>query len=85
MEHKIGHVIHYFNNIGVAVLYLTEELKVGDSVHFLGHTTDFVQKVASMEVTHKKIQVAKPQEEVAMKVGEPVRGNDGVYILEEEA
>jgi translation elongation factor EF-1alpha len=82
MENKIGHVIHYFNNIGVAVLYLTEELKVGDNVHFLGHTTDFVQKVTSMEVTHKKIQVAKPEDEVAMKVDEPVRGNDEIYKVE---
>ena len=84
MENKIGHVIHYFNNIGVAVLYLSEELKVGDKVHFLGHTTDFVQMVSSMEVTHKKIQVAKPDEEVALKVDEPVRGNDTVYRLGEE-
>ena len=82
MENKIGHVIHYFSNIRVAVLYLTEELKVGDSVHFLGHTTDFVQKVTSMEIMHKKIQVAKPEEEIAMKVDEPVRGNDDIYKVE---
>lgn len=84
MENKIGHVIHYFNNIEVAVLYLSEELKVGDKVHFLGHTTDFMQTVSSMEVMHKKIQVAKPDEEVALKVDEPVRGNDAVYKLDEE-
>ena len=84
MENQIGHVIHYFNNINVAVLYLNEELTVGDTIHILGHTTDYVQKVASMEVAHKKIQVSKPKEEVAMKVDEPVRGNDVIYKVVEE-
>ena len=84
MENQIGHVIHYFNNIKVAVLYLNEELKVGDTIHVLGHTTDFVQKVTSMEVAHKKIQISKPNEEVAMKVDEPVRGNDVIYKVVEE-
>ena len=84
MENQVGHVIHYYNNIGVAVLYLTEELKVGDTIHFLGHTTDFVQKVASMEIAHKKVQVAKANAEVAMKVDDPVRGNDAIYKVTEE-
>ena len=84
MENQIGHVIHYFNNINVAVLYLTQELKIGDTIHILGHTTDFVQKVTSMEVSHKKIEVSGPNEEVAMKVDEPVRGNDVVYKVDQE-
>jgi hypothetical protein len=84
MEKQIGHVIHYFNNISVAVLYLTEELKVGDIIHILGHTTDFIQKVGSMEVSHKKVQVAEANAEVALKVDEPVRGNDAIYKVEEE-
>jgi translation elongation factor EF-1alpha len=81
MENKIGHVIHYFNNIGVAVIYLSKKLQVGDSIHFLGSTTDFVQEVASMEVAHKQIHTAKPGGEVALKVDESVRGNDDVFLV----
>ena len=84
MEQKIGHVIHYFNKIQVAVLYLTEELRTGDSIHILGRTTDFVQKVHSLEVTHKKIEVARPKEEVALKVDEAVRGNDEIFKIIDE-
>lgn len=84
MDREIGHVIHYFNNIGVAVLYLTEELNTGERVHFLGHTTDFVQEVTSMEMSHKKVTAARSGEEIAMKVDEPVRGNDRVYKAEED-
>lgn len=84
MEIKIGHVIHYYNQISVAVLYLDNELKHGDTIHFLGHTTDFVQTVTSMEIEHEKIR-AVPSGEVALKVDEPVRGNDGVYkVVESE-
>jgi len=84
MEVKVGHVIHYFNRLEVAVLYLDEELRVGDSIHILGHSTDFVQKVVSMEIEYKKVQSVKSGE-VAMKVSEPVRGNDEVYrIVTEE-
>ncbi len=84
MEQKIGHVIHYFNNIGVAVLYLAEELRTGDRVHILGRTTDFIQEVHSLEISHKKIEVAKPKEEVALEVDEAVRGNDEIFKIIDE-
>ena len=84
MENKIGHVIHYFNNIGVAVIYISKKLQVGDSIHFLSSATDFVQVVSSMEVAHKQIKIAKPGGEVALKVDDPVRGNDVIYMVVQE-
>jgi hypothetical protein len=84
MESKIGHVIHYFNNIGVAVIYLSKELQAGDTIHLLGSTTDFIQVVTSMEVAHKQIQSAQPGGEVALKVDESVRGNDVIYKVVQE-
>ena len=36
-DERVGKVTHYFDRIGVAVLELTDRIKVGDTLHFLGH------------------------------------------------
>ncbi|MBM3298219.1 MAG: hypothetical protein FJY83_11565, partial [Candidatus Aminicenantes bacterium] len=60
MEEEIGRITHYFSKIGVGVLEITQgELKVGDTIHIKGHTTDFFQKVESMQVEHAPVQSAK--------------------------
>lgn len=79
MEVEIGQVTHYFNKINVAVLSITDELKIGDTIHVLGHTTDFTQKVTSMQIEHKNVDLVKPGDDFAMKVIEPVREHDVVY------
>ena len=84
MEVEIGHVTHYFNKINVAVMFLTNDLKIGDTIHVLGHTTDFTQKVTSMQIEHKNVDSVKPGDDFAMKVIEPVREHDVVYKVTEE-
>ena len=84
MEAEIGHVTHFFNKINVAVIALTDELKVGETIHLLGHTTDFTQKVTSMQIEHKNVDSVKPGDDFAMKVIEPVREHDVVYKVVEE-
>jgi hypothetical protein len=79
MDIRIGKVTHYYNRIGVAVLLLTGELKVGETVQILGRFTDLTQKVGSLEIEHKKQQAVGAGLEVALKVDEPVRAGDGVY------
>jgi putative protease len=76
---QIGKVTHYFDHISVAVLALKKPLKVGETVHFLGHSTDFQQEVTSMQVEHKPIQSAKAGDDVAMKVEQKVHPNDEVF------
>ncbi len=83
METCVGHVTHYFNHLGVAVLALDRELKENKILHFFGHTTDFYQKAWSMEIEHHGVQLVDPGKEVAVKVAEPVREGDLVYIVEE--
>lgn len=85
MEVEAGLVTHYYSHLSVAVLKLSDGLKVGDMIHILGHTTDFVQKVRSMEVNHHTVGWVKPGDDVALKVVEPVRVHDAVYrVVEEE-
>ena len=85
MELEIGHVTHYYKNIGVAVLRLRDSLKLGDMIHILSHVTDFTQRVSSMEVDHHTVVRVKPGEEVAIKVLEPVRVSDLVFRVIKEA
>jgi len=84
MEVEIGRVTHYYNHIDVAVLKLDDELKLGDMIHIAGHTTDFTQRVASLEVDHHTVVWVRPGEDVALKVIEPVREHDIVYRVVEE-
>jgi len=84
MDIRVGKVTHYYNHISVAVLDLTGELKVGETIHILGHITDFDQQVNSMEIEHNKIQSAGPGTEVALKVIETVRKGDIVFKSVEE-
>ncbi len=79
MDIRVGKVTNYFGHICVAVLELTEELKVGDSIHILGRITEFDQPVSSLEIEHQKVQSAGPGSQVALKVIEPVRKGDVVY------
>lgn len=78
---QVGKVTHFFDHISVAALSLTKPLKVGDTVHFLGHSTDFKQTVASLQIEHKPVTEAKAGDDVAMKVSQPVHPNDKVFRI----
>lgn len=83
-EQHIGTVTHYFARPSVAVVKLhAGALTVGDTVRFLGHTTDFVETVESLEVNHQKIERATAGEEVAIQVKARVRRHDKVLKLAE--
>jgi putative protease len=79
MEVQIGKVKHYYSHLNVAVLQLHDRLKVGETIHVYGHTTDFIQKVTSMEVDHHRVVIVEAGEDVALKVVEPVREHDAIY------
>jgi translation elongation factor EF-1alpha len=85
MEEEVGKITHFFSKINVGVLELTKgDLKIGDTIHIKGHTTDFFQKVESMQVEHQPVESAKPGDEVGLKVENPIRENDIVYRVTEE-
>jgi len=77
----IGKVTHYFGKINVAIIELTDDLKIGDEIRIVGGETDFSQKIESMEVDRKKIDKAKPGDSVGLKVEERVRDGYKVYKL----
>lgn len=81
-EEKIGFVSNYFSKISVAAVeILNGTLSVGDTLHFLGHTTDFESRVHSMQIEHKSVTDAKKGDSVGIKVSEKARRGDKVYKI----
>ncbi len=76
----IGKVVHYYTHLSVAIVELTQgTLRVGDTIHIKGHTTDFKQTVESMEIEHQKVMEATPGQSFGLKVREHAREHDIVY------
>ena len=76
---EIGRITHFFSKIDVAVIELTAPLNVGDTITIKGPTTDFEQKVDSMQIEHKNVQKAEPGQSIGLKVKQRVRETDTVY------
>jgi len=75
----IGKITHYFGNIGVGVIELSDILKVGDTIRIVGGETDFNQGVESMEIEHQKVNEGKAGDSVGLKVSQKVREGYKVY------
>lgn len=78
-KNRVGTVTHFYSNISVAVIKVEGILKVGDKISIEGATTNFMQKIDSMQVEHEQISVAKPGDEIGMKVKGKTREGDVVY------
>jgi putative protease len=66
----------------VAVVDLSSPLSKGDEVRIVGgESTDFNEKIESMQVDHKPVEKAKKGDSVGLKVSEKVREGYNVYKL----
>ncbi|MFQ6104554.1 MAG: EF-Tu/IF-2/RF-3 family GTPase [Candidatus Glassbacteria bacterium] len=84
-EEKVGIVEKYFAKIGVAAVTVTSgSIDLGDTLHFVGHTTDFTQVVDSMQVEHQSVQSAEVGQSIGLKVRERVRPHDEVFKVTED-
>lgn len=73
-------VTHYFPHVSAAVLKIkTGEIRIGDELQFKGHTTDFKQKVVSMQIDHQPVMVARKGDDFGVEVKSRVRAGDKVY------
>ena len=79
---EVGVVTHFFSNIDVGVIKLTNgSLKEGDEIRIKGATTDFKQEVSSMQIEHEDVYEVEKGQEFGMKVKKRVRKHDKVYKL----
>ena len=77
---RIGVVTHYYSHLSVATLRLESgTLRVGDVIHIRGNTTDFSQRVESLEVNHAPAIEVGPNDDFGLKVVEHAREHDVVY------
>ena len=81
-EEKIGFVSNYYSKISVAVVEITDgTVSLGDTLHFLGHTTNFESKVDSMQIEHKPVTEVKKGDSVGVNISETARRGDKVYKI----
>ena len=79
-EQLIGTVTHYFGKAQVAGIEITEgELHVGDTIHVIGHTSDFTQQVESLQIDRAAVESAGVGDQIGIKVAEHAREHDKVY------
>ncbi len=78
-QKPIGVVTHYYGEISVAVIKFKRVFKAGEKVRFKGATTDFKDKIKSMQYEYKPVAAAKKGQQVGAKVGDKVREGDFVY------
>jgi len=78
-EKEIGKIDHYFGNISVCIIALSDALKVGDKIRIKGSSCDFTQDISSMQIEHVVVSEGKTGEKVGVKVAQKVHQNDKVY------
>ncbi len=79
----IGKVTHYYGKVGVAIIKLQEELKVGDRIRFAKGEQSFDQEVTSLHKDYQPIEKAGAGDEVGVKVEEKPHEGALVHRLEE--
>jgi len=78
-EEVIGKVSDFFARPVVAGIEMTGKLKVGDTIHITGHTTDIEMVIGSMQIDNQNVTEAVAGDSVGIKVPDRVRGGDTVY------
>ena len=79
-EERVGTVTHYFGHLSVAAVRMESgSLRVGDMIHVVGRTSDFRQRIESMQVEHAPVSEVRAGQEFGLKVTDHARENDSVY------
>ncbi|MEZ4156597.1 MAG: hypothetical protein R3B52_01285 [Candidatus Paceibacterota bacterium] len=77
-NHKeiVAEVTAFFDKIKVAILKVEKPLKLGQKLQFEGGAE---QLISSMQFNHEQIKVAKPGQEIGVKVAAHVQVGQKVY------
>lgn len=79
-EELVGNVMLFFAKPCVAAIEVVSgTLSIGDTVRIKGATTDFEQKIESMEIDRKPVPSATAGQSVGIKVKDRVRPHDKVF------
>ncbi len=79
-EARVGIVTHYYSALSVAIVQMESgSLRQGDTVHIKGHTSDFRQRVESLEIDHLHVEQVATGQVFGLRVKEHAREHDVVY------
>ena len=83
-EQRVGVVTHYYSHLSVVVMQLEPgaTLRVGERIHIWGRTTDFTQKVESLEVDHAPVAEVGAKDDFGLKVIAHAREHDIVFKIQ---
>ena len=83
-EEQVAVIVKFFAKPSVAALEVTNgTITKGDLLKYKGHTTDFTEEIASMEIDNQPMDEVKAGDLVGVKVKERVREGDKVYKVSE--
>jgi len=83
-EVELGKVTHYFSKIGVVAIQINQDvLRVGDTIHVKGHTSDFTQKIDSMQIDGQSVDEATIGQTIGLRAKEHAREHDQVFKVVE--
>ncbi len=79
-EELVGKVVKFFAKPSVAAVEITGgTLRVGDTIHIKGHTTDLEETVKSMQIEKESIDEAKSGDLIGIQVSDRVREGDKIF------
>ncbi len=78
---EIRLITAFFAHPSAALVELKAPVRVGDMIYIKGHTTDFQQRVESMQVDRQDVQEAQAGQSIGLKVNDRCRKRDVVYKL----
>lgn len=81
-DKKVGKVTHFYDKLGVAVVKLDADLKVGDQIKVVSGDDEFTQTVESMQVDHKPIESAKKGDEAGLKLDQEAKRGAKLFLVE---
>ena len=76
----IGKVVHFYDKIGVVIVRLEKNIKIGDKLKFVTGDSSFDQEVSSMQIEHASINEGAKGQEVGIKVNQKVGDGTLVYF-----
>jgi len=77
----VGEITHYFPKVSAGVVLVKKPFSAGNKILIKGATTNFKQRIKSLQINHIPIETAKKGEEVGMEVINDVRQGDKVFLL----
>ena len=82
-KHFVGVVVNYFTRLSVAEIAVQDTpFALGDELFIEGNATGFFrQKVESLQIESKPVSEAPSGVHVALRVSEPVRRGDKLYVM----